>query len=141
MNTQDVFCHTEHYNTAIQELKSDNQLLQFVCILLKDTVFFLDEIPVLLKRIKENQEAVKDLSSDEESQSLLEQLASDESDLTLVFTSVDTAVEVLSYYTEHDPDNLLKPELVSRLAEMLSLNVQLLCGQKSCKGTLVHFIR
>ena len=126
-----------HREMVIQELKSGNQFVKFINMLMNDTTFLLDESLESLKRIHEIQEAMEDRAAwdrqaDEQRESRLRQLGTDERMCKSYLTLARETVDMLHYLTQHVPDPFLRPELVSRLAAMLNFNLQQLCGPK-CK--------
>ena len=138
MFLQSLWQSPVHRETVIQELKSGNQFVKFINMLMNDTTFLLDESLESLRRIHETQEAQEDTrgweaQTDESRDSRLRQLATDERMCKSYLTLARETVDMLHYLTGRVPEPFLRPELVDRLAAMLNFNLQQLCGPK-CKN-------
>nr|CAB3267463.1 ubiquitin conjugation factor E4 B [Phallusia mammillata] len=132
----------QYQDAIIEESRSGHEFVRFVNMLINDTTFLLDESLDSLKQIHEAQEAMKDQEawnkqSQEQRASRERQLHQDERQCKSYLTLTNETLDMLHYLTKLIQAPFLRPELGDRLAAMLNINLQQLCGPK-CKDLKVR---
>lgn len=124
-----------HQNAIVEESRTGQYFVRFINMLMNDTTFLLDESLETLKRIHELQTAMDNKEqwasqTHEQQTSRIRQLQSDERQCKSYLTLANETVDMFYYLTKLTKEPFLRPELVDRLAAMLNINLQQLCGPK-----------
>nr|XP_009859036.1 ubiquitin conjugation factor E4 B isoform X1 [Ciona intestinalis] len=125
----------QYQDSIAEELRSGNEFVRFVNMLINDTTFLLDESLDSLKRIHETQELMRDEKewnklNQEMRASKERQLQQDERQCKSYLTLTNETLNMLHYLTKLVQKPFLRPELADRLAAMLNFNLLQLCGPK-----------
>lgn len=126
---------------AIMKQSRTAQFVRFVNMLINDTTFLLDESLDSLKSINETQQMMANVADWEAlprdmRTSRLRQLSTDERQCRSYLTLASETLDMMLYLTKHVQAPFLRPELIDRIAAMLNINLQQLCGPK-CRNLKV----